>query len=52
MMLIVTFSYTAHRRQLKMARYLDDCCWSNGTLFGCDSRLPHLQTRMLFLKPN
>ena len=50
-MLIDTFSYTSHHWQLKMARYLDNYCRSNGTLFHPDSRLPYLQTRMSFLKP-
>ena len=52
MMLTVLFSYTGHRWQLDMAPYLDDCCRSNSTLFGLDGRLPHLQTRMSFLKPD
>lgn len=50
MMLNVTFSYTGHRWQFKMAQCLDDCCRSHGTLFRPDSRLPHLQTCMSFLK--
>ena len=34
-----------------MARYLDNYCRSNGTLFRPDSRRPYLRTRMPFLKP-
>ena len=50
-MLIITFSHTSHRWQLNVARYLDNRCWSNGTLFRSDSRLTYLRTRMSFLEP-
>ena len=52
MMLIFTLSYTGHRWQLQMARYLDDCRRSNLDLFDPDSHLSHLQTRMSFLEPS